>query len=1268
MSVESGTLGPYEILARLGSGGMGEVYLAHDPKLRRRVALKFLPQDMIVDKQADEHLAIEASAAASLNHPRIATIYELRQEESLCCIVMEYVEGQTLKDRIKETAFEISEAVAIALQIAEALKAAHARGLLHCDIKSSNIMLTPEGDVKVLDFGLSRLMRRPDAGAPHQTGETAASTGVAKDTSNMAEPDGVAGTPGYLSPEQARGEPLDARTDIFSFGIVLYEMVSGRLPFEGEGRRDLLRAMLESEPPPLGTLRDGVPLELESIVRRCLEKNPDRRYDSASEILSELEQLKSDLDAATAFEVPAGETSRREVETERPSYSLKPSPLGPAALWLFRHRRWLMAAGALALVAAGFDLLILQPQGSGRARDLGLFVIAAVSFIGYIALLSQSGRLRRSFSRAASSAFRGLLPFQEQDRDRFYGRETETSALFDMVAHDEFRFGVLYGESGCGKTSLIRAGLIPNLLEKGHTALYCRSHRDPLAVILEQCRKHTGLAAQEHEPALDFLRRASEKAGAGLVIICDQFEEFFVNFRTKESRAPFVSLVAACNQSSDLRVKFLFSMRSDFLYLIGAEFDGLVVEPLMMAKRFHLRNLDRERAEEIIERSARQARLPLEAGLSRQVARDLVTGGEVLPSELQIVGEQLQSKRIYTAQEYRQAGGKEQLVHSYLEEVIEATGERDSSALVLRSLISDENTRLTLTLAEIVRRTQCSSETVERILELFAQARLVREIQDEEPWRYELMHEYLIDRINQITGRVMDATQRANRLLRQYLSNYSVDKRARIPANKLWFIKRYSDAATASQARELFGKSLRRGVVQAGGLLVLFMIAATLAAAWLSVSEEWEEVRLSDGHRAAVRKAAFSPDGRLLVSVGEDAKVMVWDFARRERLATFNDHTDWINSVAFSPDGRLVATGAEVVILWDAITRQKIAPLDYPSIVWSVVFSPDGRWLVSTHGDGTIQVWDVAERRRVVGLNEHSDSVRTVAWSRDGKRVASAGEDRSIIVWDAESERKETVLMGHPTRVVGAGFTPDGRRLVSVDRDGLVIVWNLAERQPQLQFTHQDMRLSHCLAISPDGRWIATTKGVYEHATGLQVISFYTVNDPVLSLKSLTDSYGMTFSADGRWLAIVTRDGYLVLWDTATWKVIDYADISPTSLIAVSFSNDGRWLVTGEDEGVVRLWSVQPLKEVAVLGSHTARIKSVAFSPDGRRVVSAGDDQTIALWDVGSRSLIMNIGTHTAPVLAVAFSPDGKQILSGEHDRSVRLYTRHRALWGYRLD
>jgi WD40 repeat protein len=265
-----------------------------------------------------------------------------------------------------------------------------------------------------------------------------------------------------------------------------------------------------------------------------------------------------------------------------------------------------------------------------------------------------------------------------------------------------------------------------------------------------------------------------------------------------------------------------------------------------------------------------------------------------------------------------------------------------------------------------------------------------------------------------------------------------------------------------------------------------------------------------------------------------------------------------------------------------------------------------------------------------------------------------------VIVWNAVTGRKEMTLAGHDTRVTGVAFAPGGDWLASIDRKGNGVIWDLAQRRPRLGFNSAREVDPHCLAVSPDGRWVALPQGVYESATGHLAVEFRGVNP--------SGTYGLTFSVDGRWLALTDWYGNLLLWDTATWQVADRADIAPTQLISVSFSPDGEWLVTGEDQGTVRLWSARPLRQVAELGRHKARVKSVAFSPDGKEVVSAGDDKTICLWDAGRRKLITRIGTHTSPVLSVAFSPDGKQIVSGERDHSVRLYTRRRALWGWRLD
>jgi WD40 repeat protein len=633
--------------------------------------------------------------------------------------------------------------------------------------------------------------------------------------------------------------------------------------------------------------------------------------------------------------------------------------------------------------------------------------------------------------------------------------------------------------------------------------------------------------------------------------------------------------------------------------------------------------------------------------------------------------------------------------------------------------------------------------------------------------------------------------------------------------------------------RRLDNRASRR-MVKLSALAILLAALFVALAAWLSVNETWAERVIRDGHTAAARCSAFSPDGRLLVSGDEDGWVMVWDFARRERLAAFKAHTAWVNSIAFSPDGkwlvtggddrnvivwdvarleqvtilhdhqrpvvsvvfspdgrllaaasaatargqrggtilwevalwrkthelplafsrgrlsfspdgrrlitskrlqawevergreatnyldpswggdetaisaetgrlvsispwgavtfvdlarrrligrrsidhykgdaiaispdgRFVASGSGDIFLWDFETQTKLARLEHKAMVKSLTFSPDGRWLVSTHEDGAVLQWNVAERDRVANFNEHSGSVLAVAWAPDGKRFASAGADRSVIIWNTATGRKEATLSGHTSRVTAVAFSFDGRWVASTGHDGEVIFWDTERRQARLRLNHPGQeQASHCVALSPDGRWVATTNGVYESTGGRQVTDFRTT--PFLQRVFFS---ALAFSPDGQRLACVAQNYVdILLLDADRWRLLYRLDSLPLQFTSVSFSPDGKRLVTGEDEHGVRLWQVDPLREEALLGRHAARVKSVAFSPDGRQVVSAGDDKMIALWDVGSRKLITKIGLHTAPVYAVAFSPDGKQLVSGGHDHSVRLYTRHRALWGFRL-
>ena len=272
------TVGAYEIVSFISRGGMGEVYLGHDRRLGRKVALKILPRSFTKNQERLRRFEQEARSASALNHPNIITIYEILKSESTHVIATEYVEGETLRQRLSNGSFELSEALNVATQVADALSAAHKAGIVHRDIKPENIMIRQDGYVKVLDFGLAKLSEEaPSVSADEApTRQVRTGSGV------------IIGTAGYMSPEQARGKPVDARSDIFSLGSVIYEMVTRRKPFDGETPSDVLASILKTEPPPVSQLLENAPPELTRIVAKTLKKNRDERYQVISDLLLDL--------------------------------------------------------------------------------------------------------------------------------------------------------------------------------------------------------------------------------------------------------------------------------------------------------------------------------------------------------------------------------------------------------------------------------------------------------------------------------------------------------------------------------------------------------------------------------------------------------------------------------------------------------------------------------------------------------------------------------------------------------------------------------------------------------------------------------------------------------------------------------------------------------------------------------------------------------------------------------------------------------------------
>jgi WD40 repeat protein/serine/threonine protein kinase len=1292
------TIKGYELLERIGSGGFGAVYRAYQSTIGREVAVKIILPGYANQPDFIRRFEAEARLVARLEHIHIVPLYDYWRGPDGAYLVMRWLRGGSLQDALVEGPFSLEDAATLLDQVASALATAHANGVVHLDLKSSNVLLDEEGNAYLADFGIAKELSQP-----------------------IDSPSSEELPIGPASPEQARGEPVTPQTDIYSLGIVLYEILAGMEPFRGLNAIERLFKHINDSIPLIETLDPHVQDEINEVIQRATAKNPKHRYADVLEMavafreaanLSEASLNTGLLETLTLREqeilhlIVEGHTNRQIAQNLFIELS--------TVKWHIRQIYSKLGVRS-------------RKQAVVRARELKLLLEeVAAERIDEI----ETGAVNLPAPQPVNP-YKGLRAFETADSRDFFGREAFLKKLLDRLAADSSnmhsreegqkgdRFLAIVGPSGSGKSSLVNAGLIPALWggaiegsERWFVVEMVPGARplDELEVtLLRVAANQAGNIRDQLERDRNGLLRAADlilpRDNSELLLVIDQFEELFTLVTDETSRTWFLNLLTAAASDINSRVRIIITLRADFYDrpLYYPEFGKLV--------RNHIETvlpLSAEELEQAIMRPSEQVGVAFEPGLVATFIDDVLYQPGALPLLQYALTELFEDRdgRTLTRAAYEAIGGAAGALARRAEELYyeqESAGQEAIRQMFLRlvALDGDSNsspaTRQRVPRSELISLIQ-DDDLMDELIDAYAAFRLLTLDHDPNSRRptVEIAHEALLGEWGRLRGWLDES--RDDLRMRRQLARVSEEWRqadqdpsfalrgTRLEQFESWsrttqlaltkgehdYLKVSTElrderqaVESARQVREAKLEKRTRRVLQA--LVAVFALATLISLGLLLFAinqrqsalhnaAEAQNIALVAGSQAALsnhdtntalalawQAVSLNPDSALAQAQLSEAAYAPGT------VRILRGNKDIVTWIAISPDDKMLFAGGDdgTVILWELETgqllwEQQLQTQTGERYVQDVAFSPDGQVVAAAYDD-RIMFWQATTGQPIRQIDSVVNRPR-ITFNPTGDQFATtvSEEHSRLVIWDfASGEVLREFERG--SYIEDLVYTADGSTILIASKAGLLTLVDAQTGQVIREFQNYlepDSGWLRYINLSPDGTQViaasydSTTLPVWDFESGVLVENY---------------SYGLVLASEFH-----PQNGTVLIGDMTILRTVDPQTGAvlrsntghERGILDLAITSDGaRAVTTGVDE-TIRVWDLQGGQVVRRFTGPQASLGEVSLSPDGQTMLVGSFDGTVTLWDVETGEEIRRFADDQS-ITAVRFSPDGRRALIG---------------------